>query len=124
MNVLSKTNLVKIAAYKAASLLQSRKTSMLLLLSQPRLAGLQQDLDGRALLGQHQRVLQLLPLRLRQACVCPRWWLVLEILAEARPACSQASLQHVEQDREKGGSPDFFCDSQGPAGRVAGNMGK
>ena len=30
----------------------------------------------------------------------------------------------AEIEREKGGSPDFFRDSQGPAGRVAGNMGK
>ena len=40
------------------------------------------------------------------------------------PAHSEDDLTGAGAEREKGDSPDFFSDSQGPAGRVAGNMGK
>ena len=40
------------------------------------------------------------------------------------PAHLEDDLTGAGREIEKGGSPDFFRDSQGPAGRVAGNMGK
>ena len=40
------------------------------------------------------------------------------------PVDSEDDLTGAGGPREKGGSPNFFRDSQGPAGRVAGNMGK
>ena len=56
--------LVQVAADQTPDLLETSEPPLLPLLPLPGLTGLQQDLDGRALLGQDQRVLQLLPLSL------------------------------------------------------------
>ena len=61
--------LVQVAAHGALGLLEvSQPGADLLLLLAGGLAGLQQDLDGGALLSQHQTVPQLLPLRLLKQC--------------------------------------------------------
>ena len=44
--------------------------------------------------------------------------------ASLEPAHSEDDLTGRGPREREGGSPDFFRDSQGPAGRVAGNMGK